>query len=202
MLKRLLLLCTLLICTAGARAGVIVNFDHKSQTATGFDWVYSVTLEPGAQMSPTDFFAIYDFVGLNGISWDPDLTGTNPVPPLTDWLVTQEFDGPTALFAKPRDTLALPNAVVTLAGTTVIVPTSDDKNGKHLGDLTLSTPIGQQGFLDFASISSQLSGSPLFSVSALPGIPGPVPEPGTFGMMGAGLVAVVAVALRRRNRVR
>jgi hypothetical protein len=200
MLKRLLVLSTLLVCAAGARAGVIVTFDSRTQTATGFDWVYDVTLEPGARMSPNDFFVVYDIPGLTGATWDPNNTATNGVPDVGDWQVDESAFGPFPLFAKLPDNPNFPNVLVTLQGVSPIVPILGiDDNGKFLGQLTVSTPIGTQGLIDFSSLSAQASGTPLFDTGR---IAGPIPEPSTVGMMGAGLVALVVVALRRRRQTR
>src|SRR2546423_1413118 len=105
MVKRLLVLSTLLVFAAGAKAGVIVSFDHRTPAAGGFDWVYDVNLEPSARMSPTDFFVIYDIPGLTNAIWDPNDTdsGGNPtgVPTVGSWSVTEQAVGPYPLFAKP-----------------------------------------------------------------------------------------------------
>jgi len=66
-----------------------------------------------------------------------------------------------------------------------------------LGKLTVTTPPLAKGFIDYTSQTAQLSGSGLSVVSS---VAGPVPEPSTFGMMGAGLAVVAGFALRRRRQ--
>jgi len=45
MVKRLLVLSTLLLFAASARAGVVVALDNVSNVSGHFNWVYNVTLE-------------------------------------------------------------------------------------------------------------------------------------------------------------
>ena len=72
MVKRLLVLSTLLFFAASARAGVVVALDQVTPVSGHFDWIYNVTLENSSQMAPNDFFVIYDIPGLSNAAWVPN----------------------------------------------------------------------------------------------------------------------------------
>jgi len=206
MVKRLLVLGSLLVFAASARAGVVVSLDQIANTSGHFDWIYDVTLENNSRMSTGDFFALYEIPGLlpNGITWNPndgvDSGGqaTN-VPPLADWTIEQRAFGPVVPNLTPRD-FGDPNVQITLSAlNTTIEPRPQDVNGLLLGQLTLSSSIGIGRVINYTTKSAQGPDSNLFVIGRTAG---PIPEPSTVGMMGAGLAAVLAVALRRRRSPR
>src|SRR5690348_13699951 len=120
MVKRLLVLGSLLVFAASARAGVVVSLDQIANTSGHFDWIYDVTLENNSQMSTGDFFALYEIPGLlpNGINWNPnsgsDANGPTLVPPSAAWTVTEQPFGPVVPNLAPRD-FGDPNVQVTLS---------------------------------------------------------------------------------------
>ena len=71
MVKRLLVLSSLLLFATGARAGVVVALEDNKQQANG-DWIYDITLEQNTQMTAKDFFVIYDIPQISNASWDPN----------------------------------------------------------------------------------------------------------------------------------
>jgi len=200
MVKRLLVLSTLLLFAASARAGVVVALDNVSNVSGHFNWVYNVTLENNSQMSAEDYFVLYDIPGLiTPPVWSPNV-GTPPnltgVPDITHWTVAETGTGPVPPNLLPKDG-SDPNAVVSLnPGEPLIAPRPQDTSGLLLGQLTVSSPFDTEGLINFTSQSAQSGGSPLYVIKL---VAGPIPEPSTVGMMGAGLMAFVAVALRRRR---
>ncbi len=200
MFKRLLAMSTLLLFSVGANAGIVVALDGTSATAGGFNWTYDVTLEPDSLMSRNNYFVLYDISGVTNPVWapntiDPDGVVTG-VPDASKWSVATLASGPVPPFLNPIDNGGLPNVLVTLADNTTIMPRSKDVAGLLLGKLTVTSPVGNEGIIDYASQAAQLSGSELRVVG---GVAGPVPEPSTVGMMVAGLAAAMGFALRRRR---
>jgi|SRR6478609_1172929 len=198
MVKRLLVLSSLLLFATGARAGVVVALEDNKQQANG-DWIYDITLEQNTQMTAKDFFVIYDIPQISNASWDPnnEALGTG-IPDVGGWSTTEPGAGPVPPNLLPNDSPSLANVLVTLQdGFGPITPRAQDVNGLLLGKLTVTTPPLAKGFIDYTSQTAQLSGSGLSVVSS---VAGPVPEPSTFGMMGAGLAVVAGFALRRRRQ--
>jgi hypothetical protein len=198
MVKRLIVLSSLLLFATGAKAGVVIALEGNTQQASG-DWIYDITLEQNTQMSAKDFFVIYDIPEISNVSWDPnnEAAGAN-IPDVAGWSTTEPGAGPVPANLLPNDSPSIANVLVTLQdGFGPITPRPQDVNGLLLGKLTVTTPPLAKGFIDYTSQTAQLSGSPLSVVSS---VAGPVPEPSTFGMMGAGLAVVAAFALRRRRQ--
>ena len=190
MLKRLLLAGLLLVCGEGARAAIIVTLDH----VTDFDWVYNVSLQSSAFMSVGDAFTVYDFPGLQEAVFTPD---AGPAIAGRSFELTQAGTGFTPSFVVPNDLPGLENVTVKLSGGDPVVP--DPSGGALLlGQLTLTGLAAQPGkAIDFTGLSAQQSGGT--AVSNIASVPAPVPEPTTVGFMGLGLLAVTALALRRRK---
>jgi len=196
MVKRLLGLSTLLLFAAGAEAGVVISLESKAPSGSGFNWVYDVTLERNSLMSQNDFFVIYDIPGLSNPLWAPntsDANGNTGVPDINSWAVSQPPVGPVPPFLNPNDNPATPNVEVQLISNDTIAPRDPltDPNGLLLGKLTVTSPFSTEGIIDYTSQGSALN--------VVASVPGPIPEPSTVGMMGAGLVAVSLFALRRRR---
>src|SRR5215208_3731998 len=126
MVKRLLVLSTLLLFSAGAKAGVVIALESKTASAGGFDWAYSVTLERNSLMSQNNFFVIYDILGLSGNPvWTPntsDANGNTNVPDITGWTVFQPLAGPVPAFLNPSDNPTIPNVEILLSDATTIEP--------------------------------------------------------------------------------
>jgi len=201
MAKRFLGFCALLLLSAGANAGIVIDLVSKTANANQFDWTYAVTLERDTLMAQNDFFVIYGIPGINNALWTPntsDSHGQTGVPGPADWQVSEPLSGPVPSFLAPNDKPNIPNVEISLLADTTIQArnVAFDPNGLLLGTLTVTTPFGQNGIIDYTSISTQLSGSDLNVVHS---VTGPIPEPSTVGMMGAGLLAVVAFALRKRR---
>jgi len=190
MLKRLLLAGLMLVCGEGARAAIIVTLDH----VTGFDWVYNVRLQSSAFMSEGDAFTVFDFPGLQNAVFTADAGVAD-----RSFSLTEAGTGFTPPFVVPTDLPQLQNVTVTLTGGDQIVPPPLG-DPILLGQLTLTGLSAETGkSIDFTGLSAQQSGGT--PVSNLSSIPAPVPEPTTLGFMGAGLLAVTALALRRRKRL-
>jgi hypothetical protein len=118
------------------------------------------------------------------------------VPDASKWSVATLASGPVPSFLHPIDNGSLPNVLVMLNDNTTVTPRSKDVAGLLLGKLTVTSPVGNEGIIDYASQAAQLSGSELRVVG---GVAGPVPEPSTVGMMVVGLAAAMGFALRRRR---
>lgn len=198
MLKRLLLLGLLLGC-GGARAGIFVIYDPAASAAT--NWVYEVRLQADTQMAVGDFFTVYDFRGLQ-------LSAFSPVAELADrtFTLTEPFTGTTPASVDLdvlNDNPSLQNVSVELTGGPLIDPAIVGQGGRSLliGTLTLTGLTDQMGppIRTTALTTKLLSNGEATSVTNISLTPAPVPEPTTIGFMGAGLLAVAALALRRRR---
>jgi hypothetical protein len=202
MLMRLLVFGLLVVCAQGARA-IVVTFDAAA--SSGNTYVYNVTLEPGAFMradsdpaSPTqNAFTLYDFPGLVRATFAAD-----PGLPLNAVVVSTPTTGfnPIGIAPEAPDS-ALLNITVRLDSGPDIEPLKLDPLGNPvpLGTLTVIGPFAAPTkVIEFSGQAIQTDGDrPLGTWSTTVG---PIPEPSTVGFMGAGLAAVVALALRRRRK--
>ncbi len=195
MLKHLLVVGLLLVC-GGARAAIIVTLDHLPASGD-FDWVYNITLQSEGKMLVKDFATIYDFPGLQSFGFvassDPKVAGHTFV--ASTQLTGDTPSGVNAGFLKDNPLLA--NVTVTLTDGSDIIPIGANV---LLGKLTLTGLTDQVGErIKFTSLAAQQAGStPVVQVGTTPAA---VPEATTMGFMGAGLLAVAALALRRRKEL-
>src|SRR4249920_2666788 len=188
MVKRVLVVSAMLCFAASAKAGVVVSLENGSPS--GNNWVYDVTLERLGVMKTNDFFVVYDLAGVTSAVWAPEAA----VPPSSDWSTAQPLVGPVPTGLLPTDNSGIPNLLVTYTGATdITVPGPDSL---LLGKITVTTPITEKGFVDYTSTAGNTDG--LLVVSSTPGPA--IPEPGTMGMLAAGVAAVVGVGLRRRRQ--
>jgi hypothetical protein len=194
MLKRFLLPAALLLGAPAAHANILLSLTSgpTSDGAGGFNWTYDALLQPGAKLTAGDAFALYDVAGLKTASFQvgPDV----PAIPPDAFTVSTPSTGPTPGFLNPTDTAALSNVAVTLSGPATIAHPGEVL---LLGTLTIDTSIAQSGNLAYGSLSHKTVTSPLYAIST---IAGPVPEPSTYGLMGIGLAAIAALAMRRTRR--
>ena len=203
MLKRFLLSALLLLCESGASAAIVVQFTG----ASGNEWHYNVSLDPGVSLQQDNFFTVYDFnglQGLQGIQWNPLVGSTS------DW--SETFSPSTS--AVPNqinpniDNPAIPNATVTFLANTIpnVIPGT---SSVPLGTLTLTGLIAgpdnaqlcDQRCIDipFASEAFKKGETPptLTGVLAFTSGPSAIPEPRILGLIVAGFVAIGALARRR-----
>jgi hypothetical protein len=207
MLKRLLVLATLFLSATGASAAVLLSLDAPP-TETGGIWTYNYTARlqagavlraPDASMSqPGDFFTLYDFSGLQQPVGSGNFAAQTNAPlggPFTfDVTSANTGNTPPSLLLLPTDDPTIPNVTVTLTGPKNIVPQGANVT---LGTLTLTSTDGGLGGLEFASEFLQ-NGNPAGNKSKVLLLP--IPEPSTYAFMGLGLLGVVTLAFRTRNR--
>jgi hypothetical protein len=200
MLKRLTLIGLLLGAT-GAQANILVSLAH-SPTLNGsgtYDYVYNLNLQPSALAQPGTYVTLYDFAGLGAVS-DASFAPID-LPGDQTWTVTTSLTGVTPTFIAPvkGDSPFLKNVTVTLLSGDNVVP-DQSKGSVLLGQLTLTSPYADSIYNGSSYASETLKqgtgGTPL----RFTGVDTtPVPEPGTVGLLGFGLLGVAAVAMRRRN---
>jgi hypothetical protein len=209
MLKRLLVLATLFLSATGASAAVLLSLDAAPTESAGI-WTYNYTarLQAGAVLrapdasisQPGDFFTLYDFIGLQQPVGSGNFTAQTNAPlggPFTfDVTSANTGNTPPSLLVLPMDDPTIPNVTVTLTGPSNIVPQGANVT---LGTLTLTSTDGGLGALAVASEFLQ-NGHPAGNLSSVDVSSVPIPEPSTYAFMGLGLLGVVTLAFRTRNR--
>jgi len=208
-MKRLLVLVALLAISAqGAYAAIVVSLPGGGPSGPGsFDWDYRAELQPDQTMEIGDFFTIYDFAG---ISADAVATGEvvfKPNPSLTlagfTFIATVQDLGVTPLLILPNDDAAIPNVTVTLTGGGSIIPppTPSDPTvlvAVDLGILTIESAFNPlNAVVGQYSTLAHLAGTQQGAIGAVP--VAAIPEPGSVGLMIAGLIALGVVTFRRRQ---
>jgi hypothetical protein len=205
MLKRVLALATLTLGATGANAAVLLSLQGTPTESGGvFTYVYEATLQADAQLQPSDFFTVFDFIGLAGpvssanFVIDPALD-SDPTTSFTFAVTSQPLGlTPPSTLVLPIDNPSIPNVTVTLSGPDNIVPTG---NNVLLGTLSLSTPNAASAtpLLTVGSEFRQV-GTGGLETANISATVGPIPEPSTYALMGFGLLAAGAFARWSRNR--
>ena len=203
MLRRLVVLSTLLICASAVRAGIVVSFNPALSNAT--DWFYDVRLEPGAVLPHNGYFELYDIPDLTVVT----VRVTSGASKLEDWHVDEPLFGqatgfPPPGFTNPHDNPNLVNVQVSLSGNEI-------KPGNAILDLLqlrISTLNHSQGTISYTDLSQQTSGSPIFDLGM---VTGPAlltttvvaaPEPAIPAMLITGLVTLIVLAFYRSRQRR
>jgi PEP-CTERM motif len=206
MLKRVLALAIMTLSATGANAAVLLSLQGTPTENGGvFTYVYEATLQAGAQLQPSDFFTVFDFIGLV----EPVSSSNFVIDPALDSDPTTSFAfavtsaplgvTPPSTLVQPVDNPSIPNVTVTLlSGSDNIVPTG---NNVLLGTLSLSTPnaVGTTPSLTVGSEFRQV-GTGGLETANISATVGPIPEPSTYALMGFGLLAAGAFARWSRNR--
>jgi PEP-CTERM motif len=197
MLMRLLVFGLLVVCAQSARA-IVVTFD--ADASSGNTYVYNVSLDPGAFMqanadptSPTqNAFTLYDFPGLVSATFEKD-AGL----PLNEFVLSTPTTGFNPVGIRPQVDTALPNITVRLDSGPQINP-DPEGDPLPLGTLTVIGPFAAPTqVVEFSGQAIQKDGKTRLGNWST--TVGPIPEPSTVGLMGAGLAAVAVLALRRRK---
>jgi hypothetical protein len=197
MLMRLLVFGLLVVCAQGARA-IVVTFDAAA--SSGDTYVYNVTLEPGAFMQADsdpasltqNAFTLYDFPGLVSATFEKEL-GL----PLNEFVVSTPTTGFNPIGIAPLVDTGLPNITVRLDSGPRIEP-DPEGDPVSLGTLSVIGPVGAPTkVIEFSGQAIQNDGDTRLGNWST--TVGPIPEPSTVALMGAGLAVVAALALRRRR---
>jgi hypothetical protein len=157
-----------------------------------WQWSYNAILTAPQQLRQgSDFSALIDFPGYvaGSASW------TNVAMGFTGNLTTENTTAGAFFGPGQSDSAALPNFRVTNAGALFggggMGPTT-------LGTLNLRTTAGGQqapNLLDFFTLAQK--DTDLTNVYTIGSVAGPVPEPGTYAMLLAGLAGIGFIARKR-----
>lgn len=181
----------LVLCVASSAFGASIIPTYTGAVLNGGFWdhSYDLNLSPGSQIGTAfgpSFFTLYDPAGYQSAS----LTGANAAA----WGLSFNNLGPNGALTAPTDNAGMLNVTATYNSSTVIpgpsnlvtlVIKSQYQTVNAFGQYTGQDYNGQgivQGNVGFVNV---------------PEAPQGVPEPMTFVLMGAGLVAIAA--LRRRK---
>jgi hypothetical protein len=207
-MKRLLGIAAGLVLLANsAGAAIIVSLDSVGVDSPGvFLWTYRATLQPDQAMLEGDFFTVYDVPSFISASFSTSLSPA---------LVGRGYTVDTALLGAnaPGTTLGdvgtgpqqdddgILNITVTLDTGGAVNPADDAPGPVTLGnlfvkstsdrDLAILTDYGAQNHLGLLGPIASNVGEVL--------VPSPIPEPGSVTLMMVGLLAVGALAFRRRQ---
>ena len=194
MKKLFLLVASLVVMWANsAGAAIIVTLDSVGKDISNpslFDWIYRADLQPSQKMTADDFFTVYDFANVVNAQFNlnSDVAGHT-------FTVSQANTGKTNSSIAPPDSPSIGNVSVSLTGGGDIMPT-----GGHvvtLGNLvvqsTTDTPI--LGWFSGQGVNIS-NGTPAANDGR---VLVAVPEPASLTLMLVGLIAVGALAARRRS---
>jgi len=200
-MKRLLVLAAVLaMWMNNAGAAIIVSLDSVGLESPGvFRWTYRAELQPDQTMVANDFFTIYDVPSFLTASFSTSLSNALVGRSFTTTIQASGFNAPGTTLAADDDPL-VDNITVRLTGGGTIDPADDAGPGPvTLGnlfvtstsdrDLTILTDYGSQNHV----------GGNLASNVGKVVVPAVIPEPGSVTLMMVGLIAVGALAFRRRQ---
>ena len=187
----LLLLALTASMPNAAQAGFTVTLDSVSGGGP-FTFAYSATIPVGDQISPGDFFRIFDFNGyvagsaLMPAGWSLGVANTNPTPP------------PNVILTHSDD-ITLPNLTFTYNGGAPIV------GGATVSGFSAQSVFGSFGVVkDFVGRDTKSTGPTagtfVDSIGDI-GVPGAVPEPGSIVSLLLGGTMLAAAGRRYCRRV-
>ncbi len=180
-------LLSLVLCGAFAtvQADIIPSFVSATPSDGQFAWTYSAHVTLDQMVVPGDFFTIYDFAGT------PPMEVSSP----PNWTFSSSLIGQTPPNVIPLDDPILSNLTWTYTGVATIPGPSE------LGEFSVlaSTDVSQNS--NFAAQGTKSTGPEAGTKIENVGlIPVPIPEPGTWQLLGAGGVAGILSLLRRRKK--
>ncbi len=153
-----------------------------------FRYTWAIQVTGSQRVELNDFFTIYDLAGY---------VNNSALTPNANWTFTQQATGVTPVGTLPNDSAALQNVTFTYGGATPLV------GPQVIGNFSITStiPTFQFQLRNFAGRGTDqntgLKNANLTNIAT----PSATPEPGTFLLVGAGLLGLMARARRRTGAV-
>lgn len=193
-MKRVVLLAMILALAAGvSQAAILLSLTDVTLDSGTYIWTYTASLQSEQNMRVDDYFTIFDFPGyvLDSVAFSPDPGVSDRTFSVSDPLTGLNL-GPSV-----PDSATVENLVVQLTAGNTIIPSG---SAVTLGTVTARSIYGNTIMSDTFWFGAQAyntnEGNTAWNYGHVDGPDPTVPEPGSMGMLGGGLLALTLLGRR------